>query len=348
MPVSKIKKCPGVPGFRKRIKPVALSVLIWAFLLSLPACWFQKTYPPKVITVRVTNVTQTSADCEYEVTHYGEPVDGNRHGVVWSKSAKRPTLDDKDDYSSTYVWNKEEFLGKFNVLMTGLTPNTEYYARAFAANDSETGYGEVLKFTTAGGIIPCPDAPTVKDKDGNTYNTVLIGDQCWMRENLKTTTYRNGTAIQSPGYVWWENLASWKDSYGALYNYQAVTSQNGICPDGWHVPTHAEWELLINVLGGPEEAGGKMKSSRTDPDDDPRWDKPNTGGNNDSGFSAFPGGYRYTDGDFYDLGKAGLFWSSTAYDNDYVWVLMLQYDIKAGGLHTMSMGYSNSIRCIKN
>jgi len=83
--------------------------------------------------------------------------------------------------------------------------------------------------------IPCPDAPTVTDIDGNTYTTTLINGQCWMAENLKTTTYRDGTPIpkitdtkqwvnlNTGAYVWYDNDSTWKDLYGALqrlYRFQ--------------------------------------------------------------------------------------------------------------------------------
>ncbi len=110
--------------------------------------------------------------------------------------------------------------------------------------------------------VPCPDMPTVTDIDGNVYNTVLIGGQCWMKENLKTTTYNNGTPIphapdastwtnlSSGAYVWYDNDISWKNSYGALYKWYTTVDGNGLCPTGWHVATNDEWTVLTDYIGG--------------------------------------------------------------------------------------------------
>ncbi len=108
----------------------------------------------------------------------------------------------------------------------------------------------------------------INDIDGNTYNTVLIGTQCWMKENLKTTTYANGTPIPNVtdntawqnlttgAYAWYENEIGWKDSYGALYNWYTTVDANGLCPTGWHVPAQSEWTDLTNHIGGIDSPYG--------------------------------------------------------------------------------------------
>jgi len=114
-------------------------------------------------------------------------------------------------------------------------------------------------------------ASTVKDIDGNEYPTVVIGEQEWMAENLKTTRFNDGTSIPlvtdelkwnrtfSPAYTWYNNdKDQYKDAYGALYNWYAVNTEK-LCPQGWHVPTEAEWSILTDYLGGKTIAGGKMK-----------------------------------------------------------------------------------------
>jgi len=119
----------------------------------------------------------------------------------------------------------------------------------------------VYAFDIIGGLR-CPGMPTITDIEGNTYNTVQIGEQCWMKENLKTTTYNNGTPITnvpdqnewfnltSEAYAWYDNDITWKDSYGALYNWYTTNDPNSLCPQGWHVPTHDEWTALTDYLGG--------------------------------------------------------------------------------------------------
>jgi len=171
---------------------------------------------------------------------------------------------------------------------------------------------------------------TITDIDGNVYNTVQIGTQCWMKENLKTTKYRNGASIDYPGaddfawetnttgaYAWYDNNVAWKDSYGALYNWHAVTNTTGLCPEGWYVPQLSEFTDLIDYLGGQSVAGGKLKSTSTEPNPHPRWLSPNTGATNESGFTSVPAGYRWVDGWFTDFGGRNDIWSSSILYGEY-------------------------------
>ncbi len=117
---------------------------------------------------------------------------------------------------------------------------------------------------------PCPGVPTVTDVDGNEYPTVLIGDQCWMKENLKTTKYNDGLPIPNVtdniewywlttgAYVWYENDNTWKEKYGAMYNWTAVDNPGGLCPTGWHVPTFNELTELRDYIGGTNSTGKKL------------------------------------------------------------------------------------------
>jgi len=161
---------------------------------------------------------------------------------------------------------------------------------------------------------------TMTDRDGNVYTSVTIGTQTWMVENLKTTKYKDGTDIplvtddtewanlNTPGYCWYNNdAATYKNSYGALYNWYAV-STGKLCPTGWHVPTDAEWTTLTTYLGGESVAGGKLKELGTT-----HWTTPNTGATNETGFAALPGGYIYYDGTFDFIGNIGGWWSATEY-----------------------------------
>jgi uncharacterized protein (TIGR02145 family) len=200
---------------------------------------------------------------------------------------------------------------------------------------------------------------TVSDVDGNIYNTIEIGNQLWMKENLKTSKYNDGTSITNitdnivwkaggAAYCWYNNdYSTYGTVYGALYNWYAVDtiSNNGknVCPIGWHVPTDNDWTILINYLGGDSIAGGKMKEIGTT-----HWKSPNTGATNESGFTGLPGLYRNgTDGLF--IGNSvGTWWSSTEDDanharNRYIWypnaIAYMSYDVKQNGL---------SIRCISD
>ena len=136
-----------------------------------------------------------------------------------------------------------------------------------------------------------------------------------MASNLRTTKYRDGTPIPS------DNIVHLR-FYGRLYNWYAVSDSRGLCPTGWHVPSDNEWKELEMYLGmSQQEAdrlfawrgtneGGKLKSTRTEPDLDPRWDSPNTGATNESGWSGLPAGVKIS-GSVISVGESGCWWSST-------------------------------------
>jgi uncharacterized protein (TIGR02145 family) len=206
--------------------------------------------------------------------------------------------------------------------------------------------------------LPCPGMPTVTDYNGNIYNTVQIGTQCWMKENLKTTHYRNGTPIPnvtnnstwvgltSGAYCWYNNdYATYGATYGALYNWYAVDNSNGLCPTGWHVPTDAEWTILTNFLGGQSVAGGPLKGTGT-----AHWNSPNTGATNSSGFTALPGGERnYVNGNFASIGNNGFWWSSTAHSTTNAWSRMLYYHgSSVFRSSTYKRGTGFSVRCVRD
>jgi len=202
----------------------------------------------------------------------------------------------------------------------------------------------------------------IKDIDNNRYPYITIGNQVWMTENLKTTRYRNGTPIpQITSNTEWENLKTGarcaynNDTthvaiYGRLYNWYAAAGDPGLCPEGWHVPTEAEWKVLLNYLGGPGYAGGKMKEEGTS-----HWISPNSGANNKSGFTALPGGWRTGAGTWLTNGQPSLgnyagFWSfnpsaspsATAFD-----ITLSTFESAASaGYHNKTLGLS--IRCVKD
>ena len=203
---------------------------------------------------------------------------------------------------------------------------------------------------------------TVTDIDGNVYQTVKIGDQWWMAENLRVTRYRNGDAIPTNlRNTQWQNTTSGAyaiyphiqirglysedevvDTYGILYNWYAVVDPRGLCPEGWHVPSEEGWKQLEMHLGMTQEeadrtagrgatGGGKLKSTRTSIPacPHPRWRSPNTGATNESGFSGLPGGRRrfpqYGGGHYVSVGERGLWWSSTEHSTGSAWFRSLTY-----------------------
>lgn len=161
---------------------------------------------------------------------------------------------------------------------------------------------------------------TITDSDGNTYNTILIGSQCWMKENLKTTKYVTGeaigtttpdtlpiTGVSEPKYQWaYEGNATYATTYGRLYTWYAITDSRAVCPTGWHIPSDNEWDMLISFLGGDSVAGNKLKEAGNT-----HWYSNNPQATNQSGFTALPGGYRTGDGMFRNIQFYGIWWSAT-------------------------------------
>ncbi len=202
----------------------------------------------------------------------------------------------------------------------------------------------------------CP--ATITDIDGNVYNTVTIGTQCWMKENLKASRYSNGSPIpeiedsivwannyingtQTPGWSYYGQNNSYNADYGKLYNWYAVKDSRNVCPTGWHVPTTDEWTTLTDYLGGEMVAGGKMKEIAL-------WQNPNTDATNISGFSGRPGGYRDENAKFHDITGFGIWWSSTEYDSGFAWHRYMHYSNGVIDRDFDEENHGVSIRCIKD
>lgn len=198
---------------------------------------------------------------------------------------------------------------------------------------------------------------TITDIDGNAYNTVTIGTQVWMKENLKVTKFNDGSSIPliiltddwvhnaTPAYCWYlNNPVDYKNNYGALYNWYAVGTGK-LAPKGWHVPSKAEWTILSDFLGGDYFAGGRMKEVGTT-----HWNAPNMGADNISGFTALPAGGRLGDDNypvfvenFYELGTHTGWWS----------IDTCRFVVNSQVFHSYIYSYYNtfcgsSVRCIKD
>lgn len=305
---------------------------------------------PTIITTQVNGITHISATSGGNITSDGGfPL--TSRGVVWSTSPE-------PNVSLSTKTNNGVGIGSFSSSLSNLSPNTTYYVRAYATNNMGTGYGKDVSFSTTSSIdgLSCPESPTVKDIDNNSYNTVKIGNQCWMRENLKVSKYRNGEAIptglnnadwlntRNGAYAIYDNSNVNEAIYGKLYNWYAVRDSRGLCPNGWHAPTDAEWTTLTNFLGGKVEAGGKMKSMGTT-----YWQSPNTGATNESGFSTLPGGFRKSDGNFIYNRSYAIFWSATEDDNLQPWSRFLNYDNgSVVSYFYYNKSFGNSVRCLRD
>jgi uncharacterized protein (TIGR02145 family) len=265
-------------------------------------------------------------------------------GVCWSTD-ENPTI-------ASVKTNDGSGTGSFSSTLSGLATNTKYYLRAYATNNTGTGYGNEISFITQSrnniSFNPGLTYSTLLDIEGNEYETIQIGNQTWMAENLRTTKYNDGVSIPvvndntswlnltTAAYCWYDNDISGKDIYGALYNWYTVTSGN-LCPAGWHVPNDEEWTELTVYLGGGSVAGGKLKETGT-----AHWN-PNTDATNESGFTALHGGMRGNGGVFFDLGYyGGYWWSATENWSRTIYCRSTEinshFDINTTGF---------SVRCVK-
>lgn len=197
----------------------------------------------------------------------------------------------------------------------------------------------------------------VTDIDGNIYTSVIIGDQEWMVENLRTTKYSDGTPIPNDTVVdslsysgaWshYDNNSLYESTYGKLYNWYAVETGK-LAPKGWHVPTDAEWTELTDYLAanghtGTEGTALKSKSGWND-----KWDGTSGNGTGNYGWNGVPGGYRITNGNFYLIGSYGIWWSSSQFDSDDSWALSLSNSDGYVARNSTSKENGFSVRCIRD
>lgn len=167
-------------------------------------------------------------------------------------------------------------------------------------------------------------------RDGKVYQTVKIGEQVWMAENL---AYKPA----SGNYWAYDNEADNIAVYGYLYDWE--TARN-VCPTGWHLPTDAEWTQLTDYLGGVEDAGGKLKATT-------QWNSQNAGATNESGFAALPGGYR-SYSTFDSIGNNGYWWSATDESFFGPWSRIIYHDSIGVGRMDNSKELGLSVRCIRD
>lgn len=248
------------------------------------------------------------------------------------------------------------FAGVIQAQNTGIgttTPSAKLHVNGtFKVTDGTQGDGKILTSDAAGlaSWQPPPQPPPVN------YPVVWICCNPWMTKNLDVSTYRNGdpipqvtdpaawAALTTGAYCYYNNdSATYAAVYGKLYNWYAVNDPRGLAPEGWHIPTDFEWTTLGNCLGGDGLAGGPMKEIGTT-----HWTTPNTGATNLSGFTALPGGYRYSYGVFTNIGLWGAWWSSTLYDS-----VSARYSYTENNTDNLTRTWTNkkigfSVRCLRD
>jgi len=252
---------------------------------------------------------------------------------------------------------------------TTACPTGRYVISARATDDMDgEAADETVVYLQDTGIAP-EDRGSVQDVDGNMYATIRIGSQWWMAENLRTTHYSDGMKVSyMPDSLYWSTLSPsdqgfcWygNDSlanaaaYGALYTFAAAlkggrgsdadpSGVQGVCPEGWHIPSDSEWSRLIEFLHGDLVAGSGLKEAGTI-----HWDVPNEGANNSTGFTALPGGFRDSRAKFSSLGAFGFWWSTTEPQTDSSLIRSMSYMASKVTNYKVLESYGLSVRCVKD
>jgi len=307
--------------------------------------------PSGITTTEVTDITATTATSGGNITDDGGFAITAR-GVCWSTSTE-PTI------AHTHTTDGTD-TGSFTSSLTGLIEWSTYYVRAYATNNNGTTYGNEVSFVARN---------IIADYDGNIYGIVTIGSQTWMAENLKVTHYADGTAIPlvtdnsawanladnntDDAYCYYNNDAN--SQYGALYTWAAAmngaasstanpSGVQGACPDGWHLPSDAEWTELVNFIAADGYSGteGTALKSTTG------WVSDGNG-TDIYGFTALPGGYRTnSSGSFYSAGSDGFWWSSSELSSTLAFNRSLHSNNAEVSRGSSNKSYGFSVRCIKD
>lgn len=201
-------------------------------------------------------------------------------------------------------------------------------------------------------LLAACNSNNVKDIEGNSYKTVVIGTNTWMSENLKTEKFNDGTSIpfvkdndewsklDTPAYSWYNNDTENKKTYGALYNWYAVNTKK-LCPAGWHVSSDADWTEIY--IDGGQNIGGRLKETGT-----AHWRTPNTDATDERGFHGLPGGYRTIEGAFSYMANTAYWWTSTDYNASSVIFWSLRYKSPLLYKYRSERICGFSVRCVKD
>ena len=305
-----------------------------------------KEYLPKIKTIKVKTIGCFDAISGGEIISSGKDSILLK-GICWSK-------DSIFNISVNTKTNEGKGWGNFESKITSLEYGNIYYVRAYATNSFGTSYGNLEKFQTSFPLFK--NGGGVKDIDGNDYQTIILGDQEWMSENLVVSKLNDGTEIpyiydntswalsSSFSKCLYENKSENLSKFGYLYNGYVVET-NKICPIGWHVPKKMDWNKLITFLGTENIVGGKLKYSGLE-----NWVSPNMYATNISGFNAKGVGFRTIQGVFVNKYKDGFFWTNESVEVPYHKLYYRQLNYLVGNFYEPNEypSLGASIRCVKD
>jgi len=261
------------------------------------------------------------------------------------------TINDSGNYSVAIAWEPEgeTFPEGFSIGTFTLTANAGYrWNTDVVILNGENYEGELNSAGTILTFVAELESNTFTDpRDGKRYRTVKIGTQTWLAENLNYSGNNNNVGVYYGSGTTPGNAEPFPKA-GRLYTYaEALT----VAPPGWHLPSDAEWDTLVNFIGGATGGGTKLKSRNSEQPQSAAWNL-NSGnpgdGTDNFGFTGLPGGYRNTDSTFHHVGNYGYWWSSTASDASSAYARLLYYTSADVGRNSRSSPCSFSVRCLKD
>lgn len=316
------------------VEGALLFVLLLLIAFSITPGCSKEALPPEVITLDPRDVGSTSAwTGGIVVEDHGVKVEAR--GVCWSVEGI-PVIGDFHMMAGAGT-------GEFELVLDQLMPDNRYFLRAWALSDAGIGYGNTMVIYTT----------KLYDVNGNAYQTMKIGKQLWMSENLIAshlndgTPLRHGTALQPAGmnagyYYYNDDSASHHTLYGKLYNWYAVETGK-LCPEGWQVPSNDDWYELNSWLGGAAYSGGELKEQDT-----LTWAPPNTAATNSTGFNARPGGIFVAEQTTYsEIRQHAYYWAKDGYVSNNAWCQHMAYNAASNLRHFHPRQRGLSVRCLK-
>lgn len=312
---------------------------------------------PTIQTKAVSEIGEKYATCGGSANSLCDVAISER-GIVWGTQSN-PTFTDNVETAGSGS-------GLYTITIMGLTDNKTYHVRAYLIAENDTIFGADVEFST---IAACGNQ-IVTDYDQNQYNTIQIGNTCWLKQNLKSTHYADGTEIpfassttSTPARYYVHNSDTYTDTYGYLYNWPAAmngsgasdltpSKTQGICPNGWHMPSTGELDQLISDVNAnmSNRCNGANNSIAVSLASNGEWQNSGTWQQcsnirNNTQFSAMPAGQTEKNNSF---GQEAWFWTTSYYDNGYYYAYYLSYNSSTVAHLTISPKAGCSIRCVRN
>lgn len=347
---------------------IALSVLFMVALVIISGCKVPENESP---TIELLNPLDEAIIMQGElviVSAKADDKDGSITGIKLFIDSEEVV--EAEASSAQYEWNTSEVVVGSHIVSAAAKDNDE----------ASVVVNHIVLIDTPGGFNPDLTYGTMTDYDGNSYGTIVLGEQTWMAENLKVTHFADGTAIPlvtgesewdalestSLAYCWYDNMIEYKDTTGALYTWTAAmngaestmaipSGVQGVCPDGWHLPSDEEWKSMEIFLGMSQTEAdltdwrGTDEGSQLKETGFSHWEGALTGGSNSSGFTAIPGGFRGVKGEFFSVGQYGTFWTATGESGtEKAWYRALYFDNDEAYRQYNYMSQGFSVRCVKD